>query len=119
MKSQLLSQEALAEGSKKLARILMDENYSLKSQIETLLRPDMAVPSAQEQSKKALSDLRTSYENMFAQLVGKVTQIKQEGEKMPILERENTAMSKELAVLKEERASLTQNQLIDKMVAPN
>lgn len=117
--NQLQSKEALAEGSKKLARILMDENYDLKNHIEALLRPDMAVPSAQEQSKKALADLRRSYEEMFTKLIGKVTEIKKEGEKLPILERENANLYQNLTTKNSELGRIKQNYDEDKSVAKN
>lgn len=104
--NQLASKEALAEGSKKLARLVMDENYDLKSQIESLLRPDMAVPSAQEQSKKALADLRDSYEKMFENLIAKVNQIQKEGERVPQLEQENSGLLQEVSILRTTRSKL-------------
>lgn len=114
--NQILSKEALAEGSKKLARILMDENYDLKNQVESLLRPDMAAPSAQEQSKKALADLRVSYESMFQQLIGKVSQIQKEGEIVPQLEKENTALQLELVAVRTARANLAESYENDRIV---
>lgn len=97
--NELLSKEAISEGSKRLARILMDENLELKNQLEAMLRPDMAVPSAQEQSKKALQDMRSSYEEMFSNLIGKVNQIQKEGEILPIVERENQQLRAQVAQL--------------------
>lgn len=102
--NELQSKEALTEGSKRLARILMDENLELRNQLEALLRPDMAVPSAQEQSKKALLDMRHSYQEMFSGLIEKVNQIQKEGEKLPIVENQNMELRHQVTELMKTRA---------------
>lgn len=106
LRNEVRNREELSEKSKALARLLMDENLELRKHLEAVLRPDMAVPTAQEQSKKALLEMKESYKNMFSNLIEKVTQIQKEGEKLPVVEEENLSLRKELAGLINQRATL-------------